>query len=293
MRGPIRSAPLLVALLAACHPARSAPAPRVEPSASVRAPSSAESGPVDSTGAEEAPPAASASAAPTPPPRPLPDGVKPGVPVTLKVPHDAAARVIHAEAGNREAIVYLPGLCGDITAVDSWARAASLHGTLVAVNGDIRCHGSRRYRWSRNITRIQKRIDRALAAVEAARGGQLATKQLTLIGYSQGATRAQSLAARYPDRYPRVLLGSPPVQPTERKLASAKAVVVVGGQREAKGKMRAGVRELSDAGEPVRLMVLPATGHGHYGPEANRVMGQALDFLFRVAPPVSARPSQP
>jgi len=241
--------------------------------------------------------ASSSRTAPAPPP-PLPDDVKPGVPVVLHVPGDAALRVIQGEASSREAIVYLPGLCGDITAVDSWAHAASRHGTLVAVNGDLRCRGGRRYRWSTNLAAIQRRIDRALEVVRASRGGQLRTRQLTLIGYSQGATRAQALAARYPERYPRVLLGSPPVRPSEQKLSGVQAVAVVGGQLEHKAKMREGVAELRDAGEPVRFLVLPDAGHGHYGPEADRVMGQALDFLFQSAPPdvrepVSARPPQP
>lgn len=203
----------------------------------------------------------------------------------MPVPGDAALRVVQGSAGTREAIVYLPGLCGDITAIDSWAQAASHHGTLIAVDGDIRCHGSQRFRWSRNIGRIQQRIDRALEIVKRSRKGQLDMRRLTLIGYSQGATRAQALAARFPQRYPRVLLGSSPTEPSERKLSKARAVAVVCGQLEAKGKLRAGVAALHDAGEPVRFLVLPDVGHGHYGPDADRVMGKALDFLFRTAPP--------
>lgn len=220
------------------------------------------------------------------------------MPVTVPIPGDAAARVVQGRAGTREAIVYLPGLCGDITAIDSWAGAASRYGTLVAVNGDIRCHGSRRFRWSMNIARIQQRIDRALEVVKSSRAGRLRTRRLTLIGYSQGATRAQSLAQRYPRRYPRVLLGSPPTRISKQKLSGAKAVAVVGGQLEAKARMRAGVAALRDAGESVRFLVLPGVGHGHYGPDADQVMGHALDFLFRTAPPeadaaLSARRSRP
>ena len=220
------------------------------------------------------------------------------MPVKVPVPGDAALRVVQGKPATSQAIVYLPGLCGDITAIDSWAKAASRYGTLIAVNGDIRCHGSQRYRWSANLARIQRRIDRALELVKKSRAGRLRTRQLTLMGYSQGATRAQALAARYPDRYPRVLLGSPPVIPSRRKLSAARAVAIVGGQLEPRGRMQAGARVLEDAGEPVRFLLLPDAGHGHYGPEANRIMGEALGFLFRTAPPekpdsVSARRSPP
>ncbi len=231
---------------------------------------------------------------------PLPPGVKPGVPVKMPVAGDAALRVVQGQATTLEAIVYLPGLCGDITAIDSWADAASRYGTLIAVNGDIRCHGSGRFRWSTDIARIQQRVDRALEIVKKSRGGLLHTAELTLIGYSQGATRAQALAARFPERYPRVLLGSAPTGLSEQKLSEAKAVAVVCGELEGKTRLREGVAALQDAGERVRFLVLPGVGHGHYGPEADQVMGKALDFLFHTVPPqarwrpgVSARRSRP
>lgn len=286
MRGSRLSRWASGALLAvACQPVRSVPSTSPGPKASTaRAPLDAAL--EASASARSAPRAAPVTASAAPPSAPeLPPGLKPGVPVPVAVPGGAPLRVIQGEPGKRQAIVYLPGLCGDITAIDSWAQAASRHGTLVAVPGDIRCHGSSRYRWSRNLARIQQRIDRALETVGKSRNGQLETKVLTLIGYSQGATRAQALAAKFPRRYPRVLLGGAPTQPSERKLAGAKAVAVVGGQREAKANMRAGVDALRDAGEPVRFLVLPGAGHGHFGPDADRVMGEALDFLFRTAPP--------
>lgn len=211
---------------------------------------------------------------------PLPEGVVPGEEARVSVPGDRPAIVVHAPAGNRQAIVYLHGVCGDVYAIRSWASVVSQRGTLVAMLGDDACEGrTGRFRWFRDADRIDRRIQRTLAAVAEARGGQLELEQVTLIGYSQGADRAERVASRFSDRYPRVLLGSPPDAPGTR-FVEGQAVAVVAGGLENNDKRRDGVEALKEAGFPAVFMTLPGAYHGQFGPEGDRVMDEAVAWLF-------------
>lgn len=218
-------------------------------------------------------------AAPAPPS--LPEGVVPGQETRLRVPGDRHVIVVHAPAGNRQAIVYLHGVCGDIYAPRGWAEAASRFGTLVTMLGDEPCKGRKdRFRWYRNVERIDRRIRRALDAVAEARGGQLDRDHVTLVGYSQGADRAERIAARFHRRYPRVLLGSPSAAPDPSHFATGQAVAVVAGAREDNDRRVEGVEALRQAGFRARFMPLPEAYHGQYGPQGERVMSEALGWLF-------------
>ena len=221
----------------------------------------------------------------------LPEGVVPGEEVQLPVPGDRSVIVVHAPAGNRQAIVYLHGVCGDVYAIRSWAGAVSQRGTLVAMLGDDACKARKgRFRWFRDADRLDRRIQRTLEAVAEARGGQLDLEQITLIGYSQGADRAERVASRFSHRYPRVLLGSPPDAPGLR-FAEGQAVAVVAGARENNDKRRDGVEALKQAGYPAVFLTLPDAYHGQFGPEGDRVMDEAVAWLFhQTEPSVFHRP---
>ncbi len=215
----------------------------------------------------------------------LPKGVIPGKEVRVSVPNDRSAVVVHAPAWNRQAIVYLHGVCGDVYAIRSWAEAISEIGTLVAMLGDERCKGRPgRFRWYRNPERLDRRIRRTLEAVSLARGGQLDLERVTLVGYSQGAARAELVASRFPLRYPRVLLGSPPDAPNASRYSLGHAVAVVAGALEQNAERRRGVRELQAEGVPARFIALPGAYHGQYGREGGRVMREATLWLFEQVP---------
>ncbi len=231
-----------------------------------------------------APPAPPPEAAEPPPPAPAPE-LPPDVvlarPVTVPVDGSRPLRVTHAPATESRALVYLHGVCGDVTAVDSWSGAATRHGTLIELLGDTRCTGSTRYRWTSSTEALAGRIEQALATVRAARGGLLHTDQVVLVGYSQGAIRAEALAKRYPERFPWVLLGGVPVTPAAESFSAVRSIALVGGQREGLAHLRAGEDALRAAGRRVKSFILPRAGHGEFGPNANRVMGEAFDWLLQ------------
>lgn len=221
-------------------------------------------------------PAASEAA---PPILELPEGVVPGESVLVPVPNDKPALVIHAAAENRRAIVYLPGLCGNVRAVEAWRDAAARSGTLIGLLGDKPC-GNGRYHWGKKLDVIEARIERALQAAKAARGGALDIEHPILFGYSQGADRAERLAQLYPRKYLRVILGGSPHEPALNRLGDAEAIAVFGGELETFGHMQAGAEVLAAAGKPARFFLFPRAKHGDFGPDGNRVMGELFTWLL-------------
>lgn len=203
----------------------------------------------------------------------------------VPVPRDVPAYVLTGEATPRRPLVYLPGRCGDaFAAIKSWPETAKKYGTLVVVQGDEPCPGSSRRRWSGSAQRIHARLGAAMTAASEAIEGGLEHEQLTLIGYSEGAARAELLAKVFPDRYQRVLLLSGPREPSPVSVRGAKAVVTMAGGREDRRAIERGTRAMQKAGLAARFFVLPGARHGEYGPQGARVMDEALDWVFSVAP---------
>ncbi|HYJ09657.1 MAG TPA: hypothetical protein VEX18_11625 [Polyangiaceae bacterium] len=213
------------------------------------------------------------------PPAELPAGVEAGASVLVPVPGDKPALVIHAPAANRRAIIYLHGLCGNVRAVEAWRQAAVASGTLISLLGDRPCGGGR-YHWGKKLEVIEARIERALQAVQAARGGLLDSERPVLFGYSQGADRAEALVARQPKRYRLVVLGGASREPKLRHLGDATAVAVFGGELETWGHMRAGAEVLAAAGKTARFFLFPKAKHGEFGPDGNRVMSEVFTWLL-------------
>jgi pimeloyl-ACP methyl ester carboxylesterase len=171
-------------------------------------------------------------------------------------------------------------MCGNPEAMDDWSPLASHYGTLVVLRADVPCGDRPGSKWPQDVNVIQSRIDRAIEAVAERRGGVLDRDELVLIGYSQGAHRGERLAEAFPERYPYLILGGPPGTASPERLARARAVAILGGERENTEHMRAGVDALSGAGLRARFFLLPRVGHGAYGPEAPQVLGQVFAWLF-------------
>jgi pimeloyl-ACP methyl ester carboxylesterase len=209
----------------------------------------------------------------------LPPGIVPGASTLTAVPNDRPALVIHAPAANHRAIVYLPGLCGNVHAIEAWREAAVRSGTVIGLLGDKPCGGGR-YHWGKNLDVIEARIERALSAAKAARGGALDIEHPVLFGYSQGAERAERLAQLHPARYRQVVLGGSPREPTLRRLGDQHAIAVFGGELETFGHMQAGAEVLAAAGKPARFFLFPRAKHGDFGPDGNRVMGELFRWLL-------------
>ncbi|MCC6521603.1 MAG: hypothetical protein IT373_02980, partial [Polyangiaceae bacterium] len=105
-----------------------------------------------------------------------------------------------------------------------------------------------------------------------------------LIGYSQGARRAESLAALLPARYPRVALIAQMDEPGVEKLGHTRRLLLVAGELDRRDHIQSGARKLAQAGIDVRFELLPGAHHGEYGPEAQNVMARALDWLYTEVP---------
>ncbi len=208
----------------------------------------------------------------------------PGVPITIPVPGDRPLFVIHAPAEVTRTLIYLHGWCGRAEAPEVWKQAAAKHGTLISLTAEVSCPNGRT-RWGKvNTGEQHERIQRAIAVVREERGGALDPSDLILIGYSQGAARAYRLSKRFPGFYPRLVLGGPPEAPAPGWFPSTRAIAVLGGELETTGDMRLGTADLQEAGMLARYFMIPAAGHGSFGPEAETLMDDVLSWLVRVAP---------
>src|SRR5688572_4406472 len=177
-------------------------------------------------GESASPTSSSTTAASTPAiDAPLPD---PG-PVRVDevpVPNDLPAAVLRGARQHRATMVFVPGMCVHPTGyVMSFAHAAAAHGDLIGVQADIACApGSPFRRWSNDLVAMDRRIDAAFRAA-----GIDAPEEIVLIGYSQGAERAEKLMARFPAKYTSVVLIASPIAPSPRLLARARAVALMAG----------------------------------------------------------------
>jgi predicted esterase len=228
---------------------------------------------------EPVPPAHCASA-----PTLLPDGAVPPAPPhaplgqDIDVPNDRPAYVLPGNAGDPRVIIYLHGMCGDTTAADYFREAVRAHGTLIAVRGDTPCPNGR-FKWRDDASKIQTRIRAAFQRVNATLGGALELDGALLFGYSQGAERAERVAALYPKQYLRVVLGGPPTKASPQRLARAKRVAILGGELETTENMRLGHDALINAGIPSRFFTLDCAYHGYFGEHAESQLTEVLDWV--------------
>jgi len=174
--------------------------------------------------------------------------------------------------------VFLTGSCTHpSTYLKAFAHAASEHGGLVAVQGDQPCGDPKEglRRWSSDTALAQKRIEAALRAA----GGD-ADGELTLVGYSQGAERAEWLANRFPTKFTRFVLLASPIVPSPRRLAGAHAVVTIAGRGDVRENMSDGARALRRESIPALYLELPSTKHGELDATTDDgVVAQAFDWL--------------
>jgi predicted esterase len=213
-----------------------------------------------------------------------PDGAVPPAPPhaplgeDLDIPGDRAAYVLPGNPGDRRVILYLHGMCGDVTAPDYFREALRARGTLLALRGDTHCAGVR-YKWRDDPARIRERVIIALKRLNQAHGSELSLDGTILFGYSQGADRAEKLAHRFPKLFPRVVLGGPPMRASAIRLASARRVAIFGGELETTETMRAGAEALQGAGIACQYFTLDCAYHGYYGTRAEEQLAEVLDWV--------------
>lgn len=229
-------------------------------------------------------------APPTPPPAPSPappppeaPRYDPALPTEVPVTGDLVALVAHGPIGEQRSIVYLHGVCGDVTKYRAWAETAVRFGTVVAVRGDDKCKEPGRFKWGASVKRTDQRLVAALRAVGAVRGG-LDTESVTLVGYSQGSARAEGLVRAFPSRYRRAVLIAGPLEHEPSSFRSAAAIAILAGALDLKTHLQDAAAKAAKAGVRARYFELPGARHGDYGPEGARVMGEALAWVYADPP---------
>ncbi len=199
---------------------------------------------------------------------------------TVDVPNDRKVLVVLGE-GERP-IVHLHGMCSEPRPdLEAWASSVSEHGTVIALEADAACANGNGRTWTTDTDAIDARVSGAIAAVEHARGVDLDRGELVLIGESMGATRATTLARRFPEKYTRLVLVGGPETPSAKDLRTAKAVALLAGEKEPQEKMRQGTVGLESAGLKARFWELADATHGNYGPEGGQTMSEAVAFVAR------------
>ncbi len=201
---------------------------------------------------------------------------------TVDVEGDARVLVAAGPAALHRPLVYLHGMCADPREdLEAWGGLAETHGTIVALTGDSPCGPDKppgRTAWTTDVEKIDQRIEAAVAAVNRAHRSLLDRNDVVLIGESMGAARAEALAGRF-DRYARLVLIGSPRAPSPDSLGRARAIATLAGEHEGQHLMKRGTRALESAGVPVRFWELPGATHGRYGPEGERVMAEAVEFV--------------
>jgi pimeloyl-ACP methyl ester carboxylesterase len=215
-------------------------------------------------------PALAASAGPSAPP--LPVRVE-----EVPVPGDLPAFVVRGREHGRK-MLFLPGMCVHPGGyIEAFEHTAAARGDLVTLQGDRSCGGDGFARmWSPDLASMERRIEGAFVAARV--GG---ARDVIVIGYSQGAERAERLVARYPDRYAAAILIASPTPPEPRDLAGLAAVVTMAGTLDVQASMRAAVPRLNRAGIASEFVALPGARHGQMGEHPEDTMAEALDFVER------------
>jgi pimeloyl-ACP methyl ester carboxylesterase len=159
--------------------------------------------------------------------------------------------------------------------VESFMQTASARGDLLALQGTISCGGDHfLHTWSLDIDAIDRRIAAAIAAAKIP-----TPREIVLVGYSQGADRAEALAARFPDKYRAVVLIARSTPPSPVALRRVRAAALLAGTRDVQSNMREVLAALTRAGIPATFVPMPDAWHGHMGSEPETTMGRALDFV--------------
>jgi len=132
-----------------------------------------------------------------------------------------------------------------------------------------------------NLEALDERITRTFRAL----GHPAPINDVLVLGYSQGASRAEALVRRWPKRYTRLVLMGAPSAPSTRGLVDLRAAVTMAGDRDRKDLMRAGSRALNAVGVPTVFRIIPEATHGAMGPTPERTMGDVLTWLYENSKP--------
>ena len=195
----------------------------------------------------------------------------------LRVPGDLPASIVFKAARGAPTTVFLPGICSRASAyLESFPETARAHGGILAIDGDVPCQKGEGYHsFSWDAARQNARIEAALAAAGA---GAVGAEGITIIGYSQGASIAEELATRWPNRYTRVVLIGAPKDPLPAHFRQTRGLVTMSCSLDVVSRMREAARKTSLAGTPATFFEMPGCTHGAVA-DAERIFGEALSWL--------------
>ncbi|HEX6271968.1 MAG TPA: hypothetical protein VFZ53_02965 [Polyangiaceae bacterium] len=174
-----------------------------------------------------------------------------------------------------ERLVFLHGMCGDgLGYAQSFQRSAAEQGTLIAPRADVPCDGGGA-RWSKDVAALDARVTAAFRAL----GHAEPVNDIIVIGYSQGATRAESLAREFPERYTRLVLMGGPYAANARGLETLRGAVALAGDRDRLDLMKSSARTLKAAGVPATFFLIPDAPHGSMGSRPEGTMAEVFAWL--------------
>lgn len=125
-------------------------------------------------------------------------------------------------------------------------------------------------------------LEASIAKVQAKHPNALRRDVAVLTGYSRGGFAVPIIASRHPKRWPYLVVieADATLTPDGLKRAGVVAVALVAGEL---GDQIAGMRKSADdltaAGFPARLFVMPKTGHP-YSSNMEDIMQAALAFVL-------------
>ena len=183
-------------------------------------------------------------------------------------------------------LVFLHGRCGHALGyAQSFQFAAAKRGRLVAPQADVVCGGGPWAKWSRDVKALHERIERAFIAL----GDAPPIDDICVIGYSQGATRAEALAREFPDSYSRLIsIGAPGVA-NPQGLTHLRSALMMAGERDRQDLMKTGAQRLAAAKIRAEFRLIPEATHGSMGPHPEQTMQEALDWVYAAPEAASAK----
>jgi pimeloyl-ACP methyl ester carboxylesterase len=208
-----------------------------------------------------------------------------GAVTQLAIANDQPAYFVRSTGKQKRLIAYLPPRCEEVVStLEAWGPAASSLGVVVMLVGDQPCPGSSHRHFTADPALIERRLDAVVTELSRDLPGEVDATTVIVVGYSEGAARAEALVARSPSRFSRAVLIGAPDAPTANDLRHARAVATMAGDRDRRDLMMLGVQSLGAVHVPARFFLLPNASHGEMGPEGGKVMTEALQWLLTAAP---------
>lgn len=201
-----------------------------------------------------------------------------------------------APAGGRpwRVIGHLHGICYPPSySAGRWLDAAAGVGALVAPTGNARCGDAgvgppswEAPSWEELVAIMDGDLERSITKVSAKHPGSIRRDGAVLTGFSRGAYAAPVIARMHPGRWPYLVLieANVPLSADGLRRAGVRAVALLAGElgTEIAGERKTDA-ELTRAGFPSRLFVMPKVGH-LYPDDMERLMADALAFVLSHEP---------